>query len=133
LGNQEMSAAITAMHKHPARRWTVDALAEEAGMSRANFALRFKTAVGASPLDYLRRWRMLLAGNRLTTTTQPVSAIALSLGYESESAFSTAFKRVMGVSPRRYGRPGGEGEQSRSLPFAGSQTSEIIAGTGRDA
>jgi AraC-like DNA-binding protein len=104
LGNQEMSAAITAMHRDPGRRWTLDSLADEAGMSRANFALRFKAVVGASPIDYLRHWRMLLAGNRLTTTTQSVSVIAQSLGYESESAFSATFKRAMGVSPGRYGR-----------------------------
>ncbi len=73
-------------------------------MSRSTFALKFKRLVGASPMDYLTRWRMLLAGNRLALGSEPVSAIALSLGYESESAFSTAFKRVMGCSPRRYAR-----------------------------
>jgi AraC-like DNA-binding protein len=55
-------------------------------------------------MEYLRRWRMLLAGERLTSSSDPVSAIAMSLSYESESAFSTAFKRVMGRSPRQYGR-----------------------------
>jgi AraC-like DNA-binding protein len=55
-------------------------------------------------MDYLTRWRMLLAGDRLATSGDPVSVIALSFGYESESAFSTAFKRVMGCSPRQYGR-----------------------------
>ncbi|MDX3899307.1 MAG: AraC family transcriptional regulator [Sphingobium sp.] len=104
LGKKEVSLAIKAMHENPARRWTVDSLAKRAGMSRANFAARFKEAVGITPLNYLRRWRMLLAGHRLTTTTEPVSQIALSLGYESESAFSMAFKNLMGISPRRYGR-----------------------------
>ena len=55
-------------------------------------------------MEYLTRWRMLLAADRLAHSGDPVSAIALSLGYESESAFSTAFKRVMGCSPRQYGR-----------------------------
>jgi len=77
------------------------------GMSRSTFAQKFKATVGKSPLDYLTRWRMLLAGDRLTTSGDPVSAIALSLGYDSESAFSTAFKRVMGCSPRQYARGGG--------------------------
>jgi AraC-like DNA-binding protein len=99
-----MSAAITAMHDDPGRRWTLQALAERAGMSRTTFALKFKETVGASPMDYLTRWRMLVAGERLTTSGDPISVIALSLGYESESAFSTAFKRVMGCSPRQYGR-----------------------------
>lgn len=55
-------------------------------------------------MEYLTRWRMLLAGDRLTNSTDPISIIALSLGYESESAFSTAFKRVTGCSPRQYSR-----------------------------
>jgi len=73
-------------------------------MSRSTFALKFKATVGASPMEYLTRWRMLLAGDRLTHSGDPISVIALSLGYESESAFSTAFKRVMGCSPRQYSR-----------------------------
>jgi AraC-like DNA-binding protein len=104
LADRQMSAAITAMHDDPGRRWTLQALAERAGMSRTTFALKFKETVGASPMDYLTRWRMLVAGERLTTSGDPISVIALSLGYESESAFSTAFKRVMGRSPRQYGR-----------------------------
>ncbi len=55
-------------------------------------------------MDYLTRWRMLLAGDRLTSSGDPISVISPALGYESESAFSTAFKRVMGCSPRQYGR-----------------------------
>lgn len=104
LADRQMSAAITALHADPARRWTLQALAEEAGMSRSSFALKFKATVGQSPMDYLTRWRMLLAGDRLQTGADSVSVIALSLGYESESAFSTAFKRVMGCSPRQHGR-----------------------------
>ncbi|HVJ44180.1 MAG TPA: cupin domain-containing protein [Dongiaceae bacterium] len=104
LADKQMGAAINAMHAEPARRWTLQELAEQAGMSRSTFALRFKETVGASPLDYLTRWRMLLAGDRLANSSDPVSVIALSLGYESESAFSTAFKRVMGCAPRQYGR-----------------------------
>jgi AraC-like DNA-binding protein len=99
-----MGAAISAMHEDPAHRWTLQALAQRAGMSRSTFALKFKETVGASPLEYLTHWRMLLAGDRLTNSGDPISVIALSLGYESESAFSTAFKRVMGCSPRQYSR-----------------------------
>jgi AraC-like DNA-binding protein len=73
-------------------------------MSRSTFALKFKQTVGASPMEYLTRWRMLLAGDKLVNSGDPISVIALSLGYESESAFSTAFKRVMGCSPRQYSR-----------------------------
>jgi AraC-like DNA-binding protein len=92
------------MHEDPAHRWTLRALASRAGMSRSTFAEKFKERVGASPMEYLTRWRMLLAGDRLATSADPIAAIALSLGYESESAFSTAFKRVMASSPRQYTR-----------------------------
>ena len=99
-----MSAAIQSMHDDPAHGWTLQELAELAGMSRSTFALKFKQTVGASPMEYLTRWRMLLAGDRLVNSSDPISVISLSLGYESEAAFSTAFKRVMGCSPRQYSR-----------------------------
>jgi len=104
LADKQMCAAISSMHDDPAHRWTLQTLAERAGMSRSAFALKFKHTVGASPIEYLTRWRMLLAGDRLVTSGDSISIIAVSLGYESESAFSTAFKRVMGCSPRQYGR-----------------------------
>jgi AraC-like DNA-binding protein len=104
LADKQMGAAINAMHDDPAHRWTLQELGKRAGMSRSTFALRFKETVGASPMEYLTRWRMLLAGDRLANSSDPVSVVALSLGYESESAFSTAFKRVMGCSPRQYSR-----------------------------
>jgi len=104
LADKQIGAAIGAMHADPAQRWTLQALAEHAGMSRSVFAEKFKAMVGETPMEYLTRWRMLVAGDRLTNSGDPVSVIALSLGYESESAFSTAFKRVMACSPRQYGR-----------------------------
>jgi len=112
LGDRQMGAAITAMHGDPAHRWTLQALADRAGMSRSTFALRFKGTVGKSPMEYLARWRMLLAGDRLANSRDSISTIALSLGYESESAFSTAFKRIMGGSPRQYGRAGTHARRS---------------------
>lgn len=112
LADPQMSIVIGAVHADPARRWTLQALAEQAGMSRSNFAQKFKAAVGSTPMDYVARWRMLLAGDWLTNGTDPVSTIAVSLGYESESAFSTAFKRVMGCSPRRYARLDDQGLRS---------------------
>ncbi len=104
LADRRMSAALAAMHGDPARAWTLQQLARCAGMSRSTFALRFKETVGTSPMDYLTRWRMRLADDRLAGSDDPVSVIALSLGYESESAFSTAFKRIMARSPRQCRR-----------------------------
>lgn len=103
LADKQLSKALNAMHENPSHRWTVQTLAERAGMSRSVFSQKFKLAVGSAPLEYLTRWRMLLAGDRLANSKESVSAVALSLGYESESAFSTAFKRTLGCSPRQYG------------------------------
>jgi AraC-like DNA-binding protein len=104
LADDRVSAAIRCMHADPARRWTVRSLAESSAMSRTAFTLRFKKMVGTSPMEYLTRWRMLLAADNLARANDSISVIASSLGYESESAFSTAFKRVMGCSPREYSR-----------------------------
>ena len=104
LADKQMSAAISAMHDAPAHRWTLEELGKRAGMSRSTFALKFKQTVGESPMEYLTRWRMLLAGDRLANSSDSISVIAPSLGYESESAFSTAFRRVMGCAPRQYSR-----------------------------
>ena len=104
LADAQMRTAIQAMHEAPGHRWSLQELAERVGMSRSSFALKFKQTVGTSPLEYLTRWRMLLAGDRLVTSGEPIAAIAPSLGYELESAFSTAFKREMGCSPRQYAR-----------------------------
>jgi len=104
LADPQMSAAIGAMHQDPSHRWTLQSLAQRAGMSRSAFALKFKATVGSSPMDYLTRWRMILAGERLTNSKASISMVAHDLAYDSESAFSTAFKRVMGCSPRRFSR-----------------------------
>ncbi len=127
LADKQMSAAITSMHDDPAHGWTLQKLAERAGMSRSTFALKFKQTVGETPMDYLTRWRMLLAGDKLANSSDHISVIARSLGYESESAFSTAFKRVMGCSPRQYGRGGNlasrfPGDNSGGLADAPSGT-----------
>lgn len=102
LGDSRLAPAVIAMHADPGRRWTLPLLAEKAGMSRSKFALRFKSITGLSPIDYLLRWRMLLACDRLSAGREPISVIALSLGYLSDAAFSAAFKRVTGQSPRKY-------------------------------
>jgi len=104
LADEQIGPAINAIHGEPAHPWTLQELAERVGMSRSGFAKKFKETVGATPIDYLARWRMLLAGERLTNSGDSISVISQSLGYESESAFSTAFKRVMGCSPRQYSR-----------------------------
>ncbi|MQY14048.1 IS5 family transposase IS4811 [Streptomyces sp. RB5] len=102
LADPVVAAALTALHREPARGWTVAALAEAAGVSRSTLAARFGATVGQGPLEYLTRWRMELAARRLRTGGDTLAAIARGVGYGSESAFGVAFKRVMGVPPGDY-------------------------------
>ncbi len=104
LADRRMRAVIAAMHAEPGRKWTLDALAKVAGMSRSSFAARFKDTVGEPAMDYLTRWRMMVASDRLANGRMPIALVAPTVGYESESAFGAAFKRVMGYSPRQFAR-----------------------------
>jgi AraC-like DNA-binding protein len=118
LADSRMGVAIAAMHEAPSRRWTVASLASASAMSRTAFATRFKTTVGKAPMDYLTEVRMLMAAKRLAEPGARVSLVAQDLGYESESSFSAAFKRTMGLPPRRYAQ-----SARRGVPAAEEQTS----------
>lgn len=104
LADERIGLALGLMHENPGQRWTLAALTRATGMSRSAFSARFKNLVGTGPLDYLLKWRMQLAAKSLSTGSHSLASIAYSLGYESESAFANAFKRVMGQAPRRYQR-----------------------------
>lgn len=104
LADKQMARALSAMHTEPGAPWTVQSLAGRAGMSRTTFALKFKETVGATPLEYLTRWRMSVACDRLARSTNQISDIGQALGYESQSAFGLAFKRIVGCSPGQYSR-----------------------------
>lgn len=104
LADPQLHGAIAAMHGEPGHPWTLQKLARRAGMSRTVFALRFKEVVGETATEYLTRWRMLLAAERLSAGDEPVATIASALGYESESSFGKAFRRVIGRPPRRFAR-----------------------------
>jgi AraC-like DNA-binding protein len=106
LADPQLGRAIEAMHADPAHRWTLAELANRAGLSRSVFAQRFRQRIGETPICYLTRWRMMLAKDRLTAGREPLGTIARALGYESENAFNTAFRRVIGCAPRRYARAG---------------------------
>lgn len=94
--------ALARLHAQPARDWTLPDLAREAGASRSVLAERFTYFVGHPPMLYLTRWRMQLAASRLAAGAAPVSAVAAEVGYESEAAFSRAFKKVTGVTPASW-------------------------------
>jgi AraC-like DNA-binding protein len=102
LSDKNLSPAIKLMHGEPGRSWRLEELAKATGMSRTVFMERFKAAAGVTPLTYLTNWRMRLAERMLRETNAPISTIAPSLGYASESAFSNAFKRVTGAAPKQY-------------------------------
>jgi AraC-like DNA-binding protein len=104
LADKQLSMAIASIHADPPHRWTLEELAGRAAMSRSAFAARFKKILGIAPMEYVTRWRMLIAGEMLRKSNDSVFAIALSVGYESESAFGAAFKKVMGHSPRQFAR-----------------------------
>jgi len=99
LADARMAKAIRLMHDDVSRRWTIDALAREIGMSRSALTLRFSQRVGRAPMDYLTRWRMILAQRQLASGSS-ISDVALAVGYTSPSAFTHAFKRVTGQTPR---------------------------------
>ncbi|NMO53621.1 AraC family transcriptional regulator [Actinoplanes sp. TBRC 11911] len=101
LADPMIATALRALHGRPDRPWTVADLAAEAAVSRSTLAARFKLVVGQAPLDYLTGWRIELAADRLRRGDS-VAAIARAVGYGSESALSTAFKRVTGSSPRAF-------------------------------
>ena len=104
LSDPQMRTAVACMHDSPGHSWTLQELASRVGMSRTVFAQRFKSRVGMTPMEYLTRWRMLLAGDRLVSSNEPISQISSSIGYETDSAFGKAFRKFWGCSPREHRR-----------------------------
>lgn len=102
LGDPLLCRALQTVHESPARRWTVDDLAREAGTSRTVLADRFRSLMGQTPMDYVTGWRMQLAAGRLRDGRDSIGTIAADIGYESEAAFNRAFKRVTGVTPGQW-------------------------------
>lgn len=108
LQDERIGRALEAIHSDPGRSWTLDQLADVAGMARSSFTARFSRLVGEPPISYLIRWRMNLALTRLREDDVPVAHVAEETGYRSEAAFNRAFTRVIGRNPgavRRDYRP----------------------------
>jgi AraC-like DNA-binding protein len=104
VSDKHLSKAIQAMHSGIDRSWSVESLAREARMSRSAFALKFRTVLGQTPLEYLTRWRMYKAGAMIRSNHMSFSEVASAIGYGSESSFSRVFRREMGEAPREYRR-----------------------------
>lgn len=104
VGDRIVGAALDALHKRPAYAWTLEELAAAAATSRSVLAERFQQLVGSSPMHYLTQWRMLLAANLLSGSNAPLARIAEDVGYQTDTAFSRAFRREFGVPPAAWRR-----------------------------
>jgi AraC-like DNA-binding protein len=104
LADPAISAALDAIHREPAHPWTVQALGDRAGLSRAAFSRRFTALVGRPPLAYVTWWRLSTAARMLLDSDGPLGEISTRVGYTSEFAFANAFKREYGTPPGRYRR-----------------------------
>jgi len=111
MRDRTVGRALSLMHEGPSEPWTLESLSERAGLSRSSFHERFTHFIGQPPMQYLTQWRMQVASGMLRDTNAKLTEVARSAGYDSEAAFSRAFKRVAGVSPGawrkdRRGQPG---------------------------
>lgn len=104
LDHAPLARALAAIHQAPAEPWTLDSLANCAGMSRSVFASRFRSVVGQTPIGYLTRWRMHRAALLLEHGTMSAGAVGAEVGYGSDESFSRAFKEWAGVTPGAYRR-----------------------------
>lgn len=101
LAHPKLARALTGLHERPGDAWTLDAMAQAAGMSRSAFAAQFRATLGTTPGDYLLRWRMSVAQTWLREG-RPIQRIGDALGYASPAAFSRAFAHAVGASPREW-------------------------------
>jgi transcriptional regulator GlxA family with amidase domain len=102
----QLGTALSALHDKVNVPWTVESLAESAGMSRSAFAARFKELLGQTPLEYVTEWRMQKAIQLLERRDKKIPEVARLVGYESDAAFSKAFKRIVRANPGEYLRRG---------------------------
>lgn len=124
LNDRQIGRALATIHTNPSTDWTVQRLAEAVGMSRSAFAARFSELVGDSVKHYLTEWRMQLARNDLLTSGQNLAVLSEKYGYQSEAAFSRAFKRVFGEPPNRA--------RKQSAPIAQGPSSVGVRHTSTD-
>jgi AraC-like DNA-binding protein len=118
LRDRFVGRALGLLHERPSHRWTIDELGDAVGLSRSALHERFLHFVGQPPMQYLAQWRMQVGSRLLLESTMNVAAIALETGYESEAAFSRAFKRQLGVPPATWRRQRAQASATASLPNA---------------
>ena len=101
LADSRLKHAVNAMHEHPGHPWSLDELADIAGMSRARFAVNFRETVGVTPLDYLTNWRMSVAQSMLKSG-RPIKSVAAAVGYQSQAALARVFAKRLGQAPTEW-------------------------------
>jgi AraC-like DNA-binding protein len=111
LRDRHVGQALSLLHGKPAHEWTLDELAKEVGLSRSALAERFTLFVGLPPIQYLAKWRMQMAAGLLSDGQASIAKVAVEVGYDSEAAFSRAFKKIVGVPPATW-------RKSRNEPAA---------------
>jgi AraC-like DNA-binding protein len=123
LRDRFVGRTLALLHERPSHRWTIDELGDAVGLSRSALHERFVQLVGQPPMQYLAQWRMQVASQLLLQSTQNVASIALETGYESEAAFSRAFKRLVGVPPAKWRRQRTGTSSKASAPSTDRQAS----------
>ena len=116
LADTVLARALDAIHQNLAHDWTVGELAKLCGVSRSAFATRFRKIVGVAPIEYLLHWRLAVARDELRQGTKTVAEIAFAVGFQSSSAFSTAFTRAVGCPPSRFVHQTASNLSSAELP-----------------
>ncbi|MFM9834800.1 MAG: AraC family transcriptional regulator [Methylophilaceae bacterium] len=101
LADKRLAKALTAMHNEPSLNWSLEALADKAGMSRARFAVHFREVVGTTPIDHLTKWRIGLA-QTLLKKGKPIGIVANEVGYSGAVVFSRIFKAKIGLTPKTW-------------------------------
>ncbi len=104
LRDRFVGRALALMHERPGHEWTVDELAEKVGLSRSALSQRFTELLGQPPMQYLTRWRLTIAAQRLREEKTSIARVAADIGYDSEAAFNRAFKRALGETPAAWRR-----------------------------
>jgi AraC-like DNA-binding protein len=106
LRDPQLGRALAAFHARPDRAWSLESLARVAGVSRSGFAARFTEIMDEPAMTYVTAWRMALAARLVREERLPLTRVAARVGYQSEAAFSRAFRRAHGVTPGVYARRG---------------------------
>ena len=114
LRDRFVGRALALLHEQPGHSWTVEELADSVGLSRSALAQRFTDIIGQAPIQYLTRWRLTIAAQRLRNERASLASIAADSGYDSEAAFNRAFKRALGTTPAAWRRGGSRAGTARS-------------------